>query len=774
MALIIKQDDCDLINKDPPITFPYNLDVFQKNAINSIEEGNHVLVTAHTSAGKTTVAEYAIAKAKELGKKIIYTSPIKTLSNQKYYDFAQQYDSVGILTGDIKQNPDADIIIMTTEILRNMLFRSNEMIKDVQFIIFDEVHYINDQDRGHVWEETLIMIPNYIQIVMLSATINNPEKLGNWVALKGKQVDMVGTKFRPVPLVHNIFYKDELVPIMNNSYKLDLEKYSEIESYYNKEFKKYFKPNGRINDLVNILNERELFPCIFFSYSRKKCEDYAKMISTSLVDHDEIHHIEFILNKYLKGMFKNYEKLEQTQTLRKLLMKGIGFHHSGLVHPLKEIQEILFSKGLIKILFATETFAVGVNMPTRTVIFTELSKFDGNMNGFRNLNTAEYLQMAGRAGRRGKDKEGIVIYLPLKSPPSCPELKKIFTGNAVSISSKLKLNTKFLMKVIQTDDLAINNFLKLSLLGEENKVIEDSKKEQYNSLKEQVERLKINMIDMLKHTEVINDILRLEKELLSAKGNKHKKLTHKIESLKFDKQVLREYNTKKSYMEQLEKLNILEKEISQNSLLLELSVARNFLQDLNFISETNKSIEELSRDNLTKKGLMASEINECNEVLLTELIDRNLLDDLTLPEIFGVLAIFIEDRSDDEIFISSLEITDNMKEVLYEIGDLNIELDNVAINYNIGYNPYLSLSFVLPAYMWANGEEVYEIYKKNSIEMYEGNFVKNIFKILNICNEITYVCELIGKPNLIRKLENIESIILRDIVSFDSIYLLNN
>ena len=240
MALFIKQDDCDLINKDPPITFPYNLDIFQKNAINTIEEGNHVLVTAHTSAGKTTVAEYAIAKAKEMGKKIIYTSPIKTLSNQKYYDFAQQYDSVGILTGDIKQNPDADIIIMTTEILRNMLFRSSEMIEDVQFIIFDEVHYINDQDRGHVWEETLIMIPSHIQIVMLSATINNPEKLGNWVALKGKQVDMVGTKFRPVPLVHNVFYKNELVPIMDNSYKLDLQKYSEIEQYYNKDFKKYW------------------------------------------------------------------------------------------------------------------------------------------------------------------------------------------------------------------------------------------------------------------------------------------------------------------------------------------------------------------------------------------------------------------------------------------------------------------------------------------------------------------------------------------------------
>ena len=774
MALTIKEDDCDLINKDPPITFPYNLDPFQKNAINSIEEGNHVLVTAHTSAGKTTVAEYAIAKAKELGKKIIYTSPIKTLSNQKYYDFAKQYDSVGILTGDIKQNPDADIIIMTTEILRNMLFRSNEMIQDVKYIIFDEVHYINDQDRGHVWEETIIMIPNNIQIIMLSATINNPEKLARWVALKEKQVDIVGTTFRPVPLIHNVFYKNEFVPIMNNNYKLDLEKYSEIESYYKKQFKNYAKPHTKINDLVNVLQEKELFPCIFFSYSRKKCEEFANMIGSSLVNHEEISHIEFILNKYLKGIFKNYDKLIQTQNLKKLLMKGIGFHHSGLVHPLKEIQEILFSKGLIKVLFATETFAVGVNMPTRTVVFTELSKYDGNIKGFRNLTTAEYLQMAGRAGRRGKDSEGISVYLPLKDPPTCNELKRIFTGNAVTIHSKLKLNTKFLMKVIQTEDLDVNNFLKLSLLGEENRKVETSKKEKYDLLKEQTERIKVNIIDKLKFDEDINTIFRLEKEVKSARSNKQRKLINKINELKFNKQIEHEYKSKKSYLSNLENLNILEKEVTQNSLLVELSVAKNFLQDLNFISRNNKDITNLSRIDLTKKGLMAAEINECNEVLLTEIINRNLLDNLSLAEIFGVLAIFIENKQDDDTFISQLEISDKMKSILTQIGDLNIELDNVAINYNINYNPYLSLSFILPAFMWANGDDIYEIYKKNSIEMYEGNFVKNIFKILNICNEITYVCEIIGKPELIKTLENIESIILRDIVSFDSIYLLNN
>ena len=198
MTLRIKLENTDLINNSPPITFPYNLDIFQKNAINSIEENNNVLVTAHTSAGKSTVAEYSIAKALSLNMKVIYTSPIKTLSNQKYCDFCKMYDSVGILTGDIKQNPNADILVMTTEILRNMLFRSNNLIDELFCVIFDEVHYINDIDRGHVWEETILMLPKKIILVMLSATIENPEKFADWLLLKDNNVDLVGTKFRPV------------------------------------------------------------------------------------------------------------------------------------------------------------------------------------------------------------------------------------------------------------------------------------------------------------------------------------------------------------------------------------------------------------------------------------------------------------------------------------------------------------------------------------------------------------------------------------------------
>ena len=275
MSINIKIDKSELINKNPPIIFPYELDDFQINSINSIEEGNHVLVTAHTSAGKSTVAEYAIAKAIAGGKKVIYTSPIKTLSNQKYSEFNKIYDSVGILTGDIKQNPDANILVMTTEILRNMLFRSAELIKDLYCVIFDEVHYINDHDRGHVWEETLIMLPNNIQIIMLSATIDNPEKIAKWISLKGKNIDLIGTKIRPVPLEHNIYWNEGIIKIMGNNKNFNSDKYSEIYSDYVKLYKSYVKPNKPLNELVSYLDKKNLFPCIFFTYSRKKCEDFS-------------------------------------------------------------------------------------------------------------------------------------------------------------------------------------------------------------------------------------------------------------------------------------------------------------------------------------------------------------------------------------------------------------------------------------------------------------------------------------------------------------------
>ena len=773
MSVNIKTKDCEVSNKDPPIVFPYELDTFQKNAINSIEEGNHVLVTAHTSAGKSTIAQYAIAKALTDGNKVVYTSPIKTLSNQKYFDFRQEYDSVGILTGDIKQNPEADCIVMTTEILRNMLFRGNEFISELEYVIFDEVHYINDRDRGHVWEETIVMLPKHIKIIMLSATIQNSRSFAEWISvIKKHNVDLISTPFRPIPLKHYIYNNNGKHMILNEKNIFNPTVYQEIYSEYIKKFKQRKSYKHGFNEFIIFLKQKDLFPCIFFCFSRKKCEEYAKSATNKLTSYEEESEINKIINKYMTGMFKDYNKLGQTQTLRKVLANGYGFHHSGLVHPLKEIQEILFSKGLIKILFATETFAVGVNMPTRTVIFTDLRKYDGYIQGMRDLNTSEYVQMAGRSGRRGKDKHGTVIYYPIRNILQRHEIIRMMTGSTTTIKSKLKLNTKFLLKILQSSEQEIENFVNNSLLG-----VEDSKSN--NSLevkyKDCLERLK-NKEEIMKsynNNDQVTTYFELLNKVGSVRGNKRKKIERKLNNIREDHKLMKEITVHNEYNELVEESSKLNECIKSNILHQELEVTKKYLIDVEFIRETNRTLIELDKSDLTKKGIIGSEINECNEILLTEIIEAELLNELTIEEICAVLAIFIETKEDNICSVNDLKISKNAKNVLYEISDYNIYLDKIAIKHNLDYNPYITLNFVMPMYQWASGMELREIYQSNLLELYEGNFVKSVTKILNICNEIIHVCEITGKTVLVEKLQNIESLLLRDVVSFDSIYVNN-
>jgi superfamily II RNA helicase len=774
MSVNIKTKDCEVLNKDPPIIFPYELDTFQKNAINSIEEGNHVLVTAHTSAGKTTIAQYAISKALADGKKVVYTSPIKTLSNQKYFDFKQEYESVGILTGDIKQNPEADCIVMTTEILRNMLFRGNEFISELEYVIFDEVHYINDRDRGHVWEETIVMLPKHIKIIMLSATIQNSKSFAEWIALiKNHNVDLISTPFRPIPLKHYIYHNNNKHLILNENNKFNPIIYQKIYSEYIKKFKLRKSYKNGFNKFIIFLKQKNLFPCIFFCFSRKKCEEYARSATNKLTTYEEESEINNIINKYMTGIFKDYDKLEQTQTLRKVLANGYGFHHSGLVHPLKEIQEILFSKGLIKILFATETFAVGVNMPTRTVIFTDLSKYDGYINGMRDLNTSEYIQMAGRSGRRGKDKHGTVIYYPIRDILQRHEIMRMMTGSTATIKSKLKLNTQFLLKILQSSEQQIGNFVSKSLLGVEDSKSNNSLEVKYKDCLEKIKKKEEVMKLYDNNNDEITRYFELFNKVGTVRGNKIKKIERELSIMREDYKLMKVITMHKEYNKLVEETRKLDECIKSNTLHLELEVTKKYLMDIEFIRETDKTLIELDKSDLTKKGIIGSEINECNEILLTGIIESEMLNKLSIEEICAVLAIFIETNDDNICSVGDLKISDNAKDVLYKISEYNIHLDKIAIKHNLDYNPYITLNFVMPMYQWASGMELREIYQLNSLELYEGNFVKSVTKILNICNEIIHVCEITGKTVLVEKLQNIESLLLRDVVSFDSIYVNN-
>jgi len=823
--------------EDPATTFPYELDDFQKHAVMSISRDENVLVTAPTGAGKTCVCIYAMANSLRKGKKVIYTSPIKSLSNQKFKEFKDhpEISNVGILTGDIKFNPDADCLIMTTEILRNLLYHDGETseeatqapdgqpklnidLTEIDCVIFDEVHYINDRARGKVWEETIVMLPPRITLVMLSATIDSPDRFASWIGdLKKEPINLVSTSYRPVPLRHWLYVESErhnensgkLYEIMSEKNKFMDSGFDEGFQAFRNKFKdpltgRPIKLKGRSNQDTNILmghmkveahelngflkflKQRSLFPALIFVFSRKNCENWGASIHISVVSEEEQVQINKIFNHYMAPYMKQYEHMGQFQSIKNLLQKGIGVHHSGLIPILKEIIEILFSKGLIKILFCTETFAVGVNMPTKTVVFTEMEKFDGELGRRRLLKTDEYLQMAGRAGRRGLDKIGTVVHFPIRELPSKLELKGSMTGSNPSINSKFSLNYQFLLKVIGSPNHNLLNFIRSSLLNEEQNRQINLEQKQLDTLLNQSPSQKLESISQDLQNRV-NDYLEIEELLnsgLTFKPKQKKQYKKKLADLSNNDSpefrsayaLITAADTKEEDIESLRKLI----DQLENQSLQDLCHIINFLQHFGFLSKsleiqcTEKFFNDLNQSDLELKGLIGAQISECNEILLTEIVTQGFFQDLNIAEIAGILAIFIEEKIDDESqrLKSVSGISSRCKSRLYDIVELADHLSQTESELGIttldtDWNIYVD--FILPAYMWANGESIAHIYKVTNI--YEGNFIKNILKISHIAETLVTVAEMLGDTTLAKKAETLSKDSIRDEVTVNSLYI---
>lgn len=411
-------------------------DVFQKQAFYFLSRECSVFVAAHTSSGKTLVAEYAISLSQQHGTRTIYTSPIKALSNQKYYDFRQKYRDVGLVTGDVQVNPTAKCLIMTTEILRNMVYRNGDLLRDTEFIVFDEVHYINDPDRGVVWEECIIMLPRHIGLIMLSATIPNSLEFSEWVGrTKDRTVYVISTNKRAVPLEH-VIYCDWDVYAVDDS----LQKSASNFKGNLVPFSKKTKPTGRfkILDLANFVVRRRLTPAIFFCFSKKKCEEYAEILRTlSLNDEASRREIREFLDRAIRHLSPEDKNLPQVLSMSAMVLNGVAVHHGSLLPFVKECVEILFSMNLVKLLIATETFAMGVNMPAKCCVFLSLSKIDGG--AFRYVSAGEYIQMSGRAGRRGMDEVGTVMIADPRMPP-LTAIRKVIQGIPFSLASQFRLS----------------------------------------------------------------------------------------------------------------------------------------------------------------------------------------------------------------------------------------------------------------------------------------------------------------------------------------------
>ena len=558
---------------NPAHNFPFELDEFQKKSIICLENGESVLVSAHTSAGKTVVAQYAIAMAKRNHQRVIYTSPIKALSNQKYRDLKELFGDVGLMTGDVTRNENASCIVMTTEILRNMLFKGNEITKEIAWVIFDEVHYMRDRDRGVVWEETIILLSNKINYVFLSATIPNAREFGMWIAkLKKQPCNVVYTSFRPTPLRHYIF------PVEGDNSNLFLildsqtvnkkgNKKAVEEIFHNRNFNQAFdilknsrklencnqKSNKNLNNkkigtkmslikLIKALYREKFCPVIVFSFSKRECEMNAldlfkykplqkskydsknikkKETKEKIIDFNTEEEKEKIEKIYLSAISKLSEddqKMPNIQNFLPLLQRGIGVHHGGMLPILKELVELLFQEGLIKVLFSTETFSMGINMPAKTVVFTTLRKFDGEFQ--RYLGGGEYTQMAGRAGRRGIDQFGNVIIMVDKNIDQ-DICEKIIKGKSAPLISSFQLSYNQLANLMRIEGLEPDHILSQSFR-------QFQKEKSIPILKKKLAKLyneyNINKFDDINKEVQIKEIYELEETLKKLKNDYRTKI----------------------------------------------------------------------------------------------------------------------------------------------------------------------------------------------------------------------------------------------------------
>ena len=819
-------------NFNNPYNFP--LDDFQKNAINIINSNqpHNILVTAHTGSGKSLVAEYTIIHNFKNKKRTIYTSPIKALSNQKYDEFKKKFTDlsytdddgnikniqIGLITGDNKCNPHADCLILTTEILLNVItfgnLKENNMeltadyinvfdisLTDVQSVIFDEVHYINDQDRGGVWEQCILKLPNSINQVMLSATIDKTELFAKWINSCNKLPTYILPNYkRVVPLYFNVYYTlnkslkekllsnsninapitkksdvltkekqieychltDKLIPLKNTiDEKVNLEQYKCIESLHKHieahDINKKITSSAIINNLIEYLSENLMTPCLFFVLSRNKIHQLVESCQITLNSVPEQCQVENIFDSCLRKLNGEYNKIQMINNVKSLAMRGIAIHHSGMLPVLKEIVEILYSKNLIKVLFATETFSVGLNMPTKTVIFTSIKKFDGST--FRFLYPHEFIQMAGRAGRRGIDDLGYVIYLPQleKHFTSNVELKSLLNSKPQSITSKYAIEPMYVLRSIYAPGTCGGNFditedIKKTMWYQENEVIKLGCIKELNSIN--IPQLSITD----DHLKLLDEYLMLDQ---SGFGNQKrmKTITGKIPNFKSTYESYKEYRKIKNHATKL----------NQTIKYYDDIININIDSCLTFL-ENNGYIENNIVTDLGKTAIYLGD--NSNPLLMAKLVHHNDFHKLSCNDMIIALSMFCQsgtNENDD----SNIKIDDkNIKSIYEHITNIHIKMVNQMNQYDImvGTEWTITSNNFDIVCEWLNDIPCQQIF--DTYNVYEGNFIKCMISLHTIVTALVNYFKLTGDMENFNKFIGFEQKIVKDIVTCESIYLL--
>lgn len=769
------------------------LSPFQKHAIQGIVDGNHVLITAATGSGKTLPAEFAIQHFVNQGKRVIYCSPIKALSNQKTFDFRNKYPNIsfGLLTGDIKSNPCAQVLVMTTEILLNKLYNQTntsslsfdmDIESELGCVIFDELHYINDEHRGHVWEQSIMMLPKHVQMVMLSATLDDPVKFASWIEssrmdANSKSVVLCSTDKRIVPLSHYMFmcsteglFKklkcketeqrvkqslNKCLPIQSADGKFNESVYKESRDILNlmNDNAVYMKRKHVLNELATHMYNNDMLPAIAFVFSRKLVEQCAQDIDVRVLEDDS--KVTYIVRKECEAIirklpnWREYEALPEYQELVRLLEKGIGIHHSGMIPVLREIVELMISKKYIKLLFATESFAIGLDCPIRTAVFLGLQKYtDG---GQRYLYAHEYTQMAGRAGRRGIDTVGHVIHCNnLFELPPINIYKEVLCGKPQKLVSKFQLYYPVVFNECN---------IKNSMYQEEIAKMRKGLEQELVNNEEAITKKDAGFEYLSTPRDQLACYYDLMHKAQMATNKKRKEIDSHIRKLKdtwkyLDKDIV----YYREYIKLLAKRDDISVNIENNDAFVEATV-KNLKSVMTEFGLINDNV-------FTERGQIVSNIAEINPVLFSLIYER--IVDYSPVELVTFFSMFVDVRvsEDNRVHSSEIDFVKMLESAATTLQNAE-NLRGIHMKDNGLNNFCYDLLEIMP--LWCECVDENQCKQLLSqIPISIGDFTKAILKISTICREVMSAIDI---TCLKHSLSQVDGLILKYVATNQSLYL---
>ncbi len=737
-----------LMNKYPKTkkfadTFPFELDPFQIEACHALENGKGVLVAAPTGAGKTIVGEFAVDLVINSGGKCFYTTPIKALSNQKFSELSEKYgeSKVGLLTGDTSINSDAQIVVMTTEVLRNMIYSNSSTINDLKYVVMDEVHYLADKFRGAVWEEILIHLSEAVQVISLSATVSNAEEFGEWLQTVRGDTEVIVSEVRPVPLYQHVLFGNRLVDLFGENHKLNPELTRlERDSYRQVRGTWREKPKGpkslTRSEVIEKLDREGLLPAITFIFSRNNCDAAVRQCLAAgirLTNSQERSSIREVVAKNIKSLAEEDLVVLGYYEWADALERGVAAHHAGLLPAFKVTVEELFQRGLVKAVFATETLALGINMPARTVVLEKLSKWNGE--GHVAISPGEYTQLTGRAGRRGIDIEGNAVILWGN------ELDSTSVGGLAStrtypLKSSFKPTYNMSINLISqfgSDKARTSLESSLAQFQADKAVVGLAKQIRKNeSARDSLFiEAKCDKGDFIEYSQLRGQIKKLESDSKRSK-RKRAEIDDEIASIRkrMKNHICHSCPDRENHSRFAERALRLQREI--DGLTERINSRTNVIaKRFDRIKIILDKFGYIDNDQITKPGKMLAKIYGETDLLIAESIRADLFSNLSATDLVSVISSCIyESRNDEAAKIPRGEI----QTALSGISKIYGRIHSAETDLNLEPMRAPDFGFCWASHKWASGNSLTSVLKGNDLTV--GDFVRSMKQIIDLLRQL--------------------------------------